>query len=116
MADRTRPIVPIDGDRFSTSCGGSDVCSSFPPMTIEPSPSAVAGGSLGGSLLAGRLGPSSHAVVVGIIGVERRVGALPPSLPSPLSADLDLGGVSALGVEVPSFLSADLDLGGVSTL
>ena len=41
---------------------------------------------------------------------------MPPSLPSPLSADLDLGGVSALGVEVPPFLSADLDLGGVSTL
>ena len=37
-------------------------------------------------------------------------------LPSLLSADLDLGGVSTLGVEAPPFLSADLDLGGISTL
>ena len=80
-------------------------------MTIEPSPSGVAGGSLGGSVLDGRLGASSHVVAVGADG---RVGVLPPSLPSPLSADRDLGGASALGVEVPPCLSADLDLGGNS--
>ena len=70
MADNTRLIVPIDGDLFSASRGGSDVCSSFLPITIGPSPSTVAGGSLGGSLLDGRLGASSHAAVTGIICVN----------------------------------------------
>ena len=54
--------------------------------------------------------------MAGAIGVGWRIGAVPPSLPSPLSADLDLGGVSALEVEASPLLSADRDLGGVSTL
>ena len=41
IADITRPIVPNDGDLFSDSCGGSGARSSFPPMTIGPSPSDV---------------------------------------------------------------------------
>ena len=82
-------------------------------MTIGPSPSDVAGDSLGGSELDWRLGPSSHDVAV---CADWRVGVLSPSLPSLLSADRDLGGASVLGAEVPPCLSADLDLGGVLTL
>ena len=74
-------------------------------MTIGPSPSDVAGASLGGSAPDWCLGASSHDVAV---CVDWRAG-VSPSLSSDLSSDRDLGGVSILGVEVPPCLSADLE-------
>ena len=115
ITDNARLSGLNDDALGSGSCGGSGADLSSPPITIGPSPSVVAGGSLDASLSNDLdLEASSHPSAVGTIGDGWRIGVIPPSLPSLLSVDLDLGGVSALGVEAPPLLSADLDLGGVS--
>ena len=96
IADSARLIGLNDDDLGSVDCGGSASLPS-PPNTTGPSPSVVAGVSLGASLSNDLdLGASSQPTVAGTIGVGWRTGVVPPSLPSLLSVDLDLGGVSAL--------------------
>ena len=63
------------------------VVASFPPITIEPSPSGFVGGSLGGSVLDWRLGPSSHDVAVCADWSVRCVATI-PSITSLRSADV----------------------------
>ena len=56
-------------DTCGGSCGGSVADLRLPPITIEPSPSVVAGGSLGTSLfIALALGASSQSRVMDMTG------------------------------------------------
>ena len=76
IADIARLIGLREDGLDSGSCGGSGVDLPSPPITIEPSPSVVAGGSLVTSLFNDfGLGASSQPSVAGTIGIGWRIGA-----------------------------------------